>query len=224
MPDSPASDFKRIILRAVLNDVSPIVARVIAVPDDLGICELHELFLSMLGWTFDPGFIIRIHAQEFNSFQRRSRDKRLRDFQLRRQEKFLYVCDPLDLWEWELRVLDIQEGAAGEADPACVSGRGAAPPENCGGPRGYRLMFDRQEAGPGISDPAVIAASMKVMAEVYRDEPGMDWSLLEEAVNSGWKSVEARLERSGPLSPARFSLKETNERLALWAQRRRWWR
>ncbi|MFY9269753.1 MAG: hypothetical protein WAO55_08420 [Candidatus Manganitrophaceae bacterium] len=209
MPDTSASDFKRIILRAVLNDVSPIVARVIAVPDDLEICELHELFLGMLGWTFDTGFIIRIHAQEFNSFQHRSRDKRLRDFKLRRQEKFLYVCDTLDLWEWELRVLDIQEGLAGEAGPACVSGRG------------YRLMLDRQETGPGVSDPAMIAASIKALAEVYRDEPGMDWSLLEEAVNSGWKSVEVRLERSGPLSPTRFNLKETNERLVLWAQRRR---
>jgi len=48
MPDTPIFGFKRLILRAVLNDVSPIVARVIAVPDDLGICELHDLFLSML--------------------------------------------------------------------------------------------------------------------------------------------------------------------------------
>ena len=204
MLDPPASGFKRIILRAVLNDVSPIVARVIAVPEDLGIGELHELFLSMLGWTFDPGFIIRIHTQEFNSFQRRSRGKRLRDFKLRRQEKFLYVCDALDLWEWELRVLDIGEGQPGEADPICVSGRGGAPPENCGGPRGYRLMLDRQENGPGVSDPARITASMKVLAEVYRDEPGIDWSVFEEAVNSGWKSVEARLERSGPLAPGHF--------------------
>ncbi len=88
MADSVPISFKRIILRAVLNDVSPVVARVISVPDDLEIIELHEVFMSMLGWTYDPGFIIRIHAQEFNSFQRRSRGKQLRDFQLRRQEKW----------------------------------------------------------------------------------------------------------------------------------------
>lgn len=223
MSHIPDSGFKRITLRAVLNDVSPIVARVIAVPDDLGIDELHELFLSMLGWTSDPGFIIQIHAQEFNSFQRRSRNKRIRDFQLRRQEKFKYVCNTLDYWEWEIRVLDIAKGQAGEADPVCVSGRGAAPPENCGGPRGYRLMLARQDTGPAISDPDVISASIKTLAEVYRDESGMDWSRLEEAVNDGWKNVEARLERSGPLLPTRFNLNETNERLALWAQRRRLW-
>ena len=221
MTDTASAPFKRIFLRAILNDVSPIVARVIAVPDDLEISDLHEVFLSIFGWAYSPGFIIRIHAQEFNSFQRRSRGKRLQDFRLRRQEKFLYLCDTLDLWEWELRVLDVQEGTAGEENPVCVEGRGAMPPENCGGPRGYRLMLKRQEAGPGVSDPAAIAAAMKTLAEVYGDEREIDWQLFEEAVNSGWKNVEERLERSGPLTPACFSLKETNERLALWAQRRR---
>jgi hypothetical protein len=33
--------FKRLILRAVLNDVSPIVARVCSIPDDVEITELH---------------------------------------------------------------------------------------------------------------------------------------------------------------------------------------
>jgi hypothetical protein len=89
MTDTASAPFKRLILCALLNDVSPMVARVIAVSDDLEISELHEIFLSLLGWAYDPGFIIRIHAQEFNSFQRRSHGKRLRDFRLRRQEKFL---------------------------------------------------------------------------------------------------------------------------------------
>lgn len=91
----------------LLNEVSPIVARVLSVPDDVEITELHDVFLSMLGWQYDPGFIIHIHGQEFTSYQRRSRGKRLRDFQLRRQEKFLYICDTLDLWEWEMRVLEV---------------------------------------------------------------------------------------------------------------------
>ena len=67
-----------------------------------------------------------------NSFRRRTRAKSLREFRLHRQEKFLYICDLLDMWEWELRVMDIQEGAATEdPDPLCLGGRGAAPPESC---------------------------------------------------------------------------------------------
>ncbi|HEV8712442.1 MAG TPA: hypothetical protein VGX03_06390 [Candidatus Binatia bacterium] len=50
--------FKRLILRAVLNDVSPIVARVFSITDDLEITELHDVFLSVLGWQHDLGFII----------------------------------------------------------------------------------------------------------------------------------------------------------------------
>ncbi|MGI9501322.1 MAG: IS1096 element passenger TnpR family protein [Geminicoccaceae bacterium] len=212
----------RLVLRAVLKEVSPIVARVISVPDDLEISDLHDVFLSLLGWASDPGFIVRVHAQEFNSFQRKSRGKRLRDFWLRRQEKFLYICDTLDLWEWEVRVLDVAPAEAGDIDVMCLQGRGAAPPEGCGGPRGYRLMLKRQE-GSAISDPDAISASVELLSAAYPNET-INWQLLEEVVNDGWRSIEQRLERSGPLTPMRFSLKETNERLALLMQRGSVWR
>lgn len=224
MKNTHSSPFKRLILRAVLNDVSPIVARVFSITDDIEITDLHDVFLSMLGWQHDLGFIIRVHGQEFNSYQRRSRGKQLRDFQLRRQEKFLYVCNTLDLWEWEIRVLDIQEGNPDEGGPECLERRGAAPPEHCGGPCGYRLMLKRQAVGPQLSDPVTIAASVKLLAQVYSDELDIDWRFLAEALTTGWKSVEERLERTGPLTPTRFSRKEANERLASLRQQRRWWR
>ncbi len=224
MSNIPPTPFKRLILRAVLNEASPIVARVFAIPDDMEITKLHDVFLSMLGWQHDLGFIIRVHGQEFNSYQRRSRGKQLRDFQLRRQENFLYVCNTLDLWEWELRVVDIQDGIPEERDPKCLEGRGAAPPESCGGPRGYRLMLKRQAAGPQLSDPATIAASMKLLAQVYGDERDIDWPLFEEAVTTGWQSIEERLARTGPLMPTRFNRTEANERLAALRQQQRWGR
>src|SRR6266545_4477742 len=175
MTNITSPPFKRLILRAVSNDVSPIVARVFSISDDVEITELHDVFLSMLGWQHDLGFIIRVHGQEFNSYQRRSRGKRVRDFQLRRQEKLLYICNTLDLWEWEIRLLDIQDGNADERDPECLDGRGVVPPESCGGPRGYRLMLKRQAAGPRLSDPATIAASVKLLAQVYGDDVEIDW-------------------------------------------------
>jgi hypothetical protein len=70
--------------------------------------------------------------------------------QLHRQEKFLYICDTLHMWEWDVRVLDIQDG---DDAPIYVGGRGAAPPEFCGGPTGYRLMLQRQREGAAMSDP-----------------------------------------------------------------------
>ena len=121
-------------------------------------------------------------------------------------------------------MLDIQAGDPNEHDPECLEGRGAAPPEHCGGPRGYRLMLKRQATGPQISDPVTIATSVKLLAQVYGEEQGIDWQFVEETLTTGWKSVEDRLKRTGPLTPTRFSRKEVNGRLAALMQQRRWWR
>lgn len=223
MKNPSPTPFKRLILRAVLNEVSPIVARVFSIADDVELTNLNDIFLSMLGWQQDLGFIIRVHGQDFNSYRRRFRGKRLRDFQLRRQEKFLYICNTLDLWEWDMRVLDIQDGNPNTRDPECLEGRGATPPEHCGGPRGYRLMLKRQAAGPQISDPTTITASMQLLAQIYREETDIDRQFFAGVVTTGWKSVEERLERSGPLTPTRFSRKEANERVESLMQQRRWW-
>ena len=58
---------------------------------------------------------------EINSFRRKTRSKALHEFKLHRQEKFLYVCDTLHMWEWDVRVLDIQEGVEGDHAPVCLA-------------------------------------------------------------------------------------------------------
>ena len=57
MRNPTPTPFKRLIVRAVLNDVSPSGARVFSIPDDVEIIELHDVFLSMLGWQHDLGVI-----------------------------------------------------------------------------------------------------------------------------------------------------------------------
>ena len=98
---------KRLILRAVLRQVSPMVIRLISVSDQLQLPDFHHIFRAILGWNGDLGYIIRIHGQEFNSFRRKTRSKALHEFKLHRQEKFLYICDTLHMWEWDVRVIDI---------------------------------------------------------------------------------------------------------------------
>ena len=41
--------FQRLTLRAVLRDVSPMVIRVVSVPDDTELTDLHEIFQAILG-------------------------------------------------------------------------------------------------------------------------------------------------------------------------------
>ena len=95
--------FKRLILRAVLRNVSPMVIPLVSVSDRTDLHGLHDVFHAILGWSGDLGYLVRVHGQEFNSFRRSTRSKALRHFQLHRQEKFLYVCDVMDLWEWDVR-------------------------------------------------------------------------------------------------------------------------
>jgi len=102
---------------------------------------------------------------------RKTRCKALHEFKLNRQEKFLYVCDTLHMSEWDVRVLDIQDGAEGEHVPFCLDGRGATPSESCGGPTGYRLMLKRQREGAAMSDHVLREVGLQILAEAHPDQP-----------------------------------------------------
>jgi hypothetical protein len=72
--------FKRLLLRAVLHDVYPMVIRLMAVPDYLELGDFDDVFHTVLGWDGGIGYAFQVQGQEFNSFRRRTRAKRLRDF------------------------------------------------------------------------------------------------------------------------------------------------
>jgi hypothetical protein len=114
--------FKRLILRAVLRQASPMVIRLISVSDQLQLPDFHDIFRAILGWDGNLGYIIRIHGQEFNSFRRKTRSKALHEFKLHRQEKFLYICDTLHMWEWDIRVLDTSRTITLAVGSAAVHG------------------------------------------------------------------------------------------------------
>ena len=187
---------KRLILRAVLRQVSPMVIRLISVSDQLQLPEFHDVFRAILGWDGDLGYIIRIHGQEFNSFRRKTRSKALHEFKLHRQEEFLYICDTLHMWEWDVRIVDIQVAAEGDGTPLCVGGRGAAPPEFCGGLTGYRLMMKRQREGAAMSDPVRLEVGIQMMAEACPDQPAGTWDLLRTVLSEGFQSVDRRRKNS----------------------------
>jgi hypothetical protein len=213
--------FKRLILRAVLRDVYPMVIRLMAVPDYLELGDFDDVFHAVLGWDGGMGYTFQVQGQEFNSFRRRTRVKRLRDFGLHRQEKFLYTLDALDQWEWEVRVIDQQAGAAEDITPVCVGGRGATPPQNSGGPTGYRLMLKREEMGEKMFPPAEVETMISMLTAAHPDGQASTWEVLRDVIAKSGASLDRRLEQLGPLTPERFSLLEANERMAKLLQYRR---
>ncbi len=216
----PQTPFKRLILRAVLNHVHPMVIRVVAVPDYLDLPNFDDVFRTILGWD-GPGFLFRVHGQEFTSFRRRTRSQTLRDFQLRPRETFLYTCGAIDLWEWDIRLLDRETGADGDAAPLCLGGRGASPPEHCGGPTGYRLMLKRQNTGESMGTPAQVESVIGMLSAADPDRPTSTWDILRKVLEDGFQSMDRRRQQYEPLDPHRFSLKEANQRLAKLVERGR---
>ena len=71
--DDYCNSFQTVILRAVLRQVSPMVIRLLSVPDHMGLAEFHDAMRAILGWHGDLGYIVRVHGQEFNSFRRKTR-------------------------------------------------------------------------------------------------------------------------------------------------------
>ena len=196
------------------------VIRVISVPDSLDLPDFDEVFRTVLGWD-GLGFIFRVHGQEFNSFRRATRSKILREFQLRLRETFLYTCGAIDLWEWECRLIDQEPGQDGDTAPLCLGGRGAAPPEHCGGPTGYRLMLKRQKQGEAMCIPVQMEAVIGMLSAADPGEPASTWDLLRNALKNGFQNIDRRLQEYGPLEPERFSLQEANQRLAKRLERMR---
>jgi len=199
------------------------VIRVLAVPDCLDLSSFDEVLRTLLGWD-GLGFSFHIHGQEFTSFLRRTKVHRttLRDFQLRPRETFLYTCGGIDLWEWEFRLLDSEVGSRGDDAPVCLAGRGASPPEYCGGPTGYRLMLKRQKEGESMGTPAQVETVIAMLTAAHADQPASSWDILREAIGDGMRSIDQRLEQYGPLAPNRLSLKEVNQRLAKLMERGRY--
>jgi hypothetical protein len=197
------------------------VIRLIAVPDSLDLTDFDDIFHALLGWDSGIGYAFQIQGQEFNSFQRKNRSKKICDFHFHRQEKFLYTLGALDQWEWEFRVIDLQDGAEADQTPVCVGGRGATPPQYSGGPTGYRLMLKRQQMGEQMFQPEQVETAIRVLTAAHPDRPVSTWDLLRSVVADSAKSLDHRLEQSGRLEPERFSLQEANQRLAKLLEYRR---
>jgi hypothetical protein len=208
MPQS--ASFQRFTFRVVLLKVSPLVVRLVSVPDDLSLDELHEVLQLTFGWQSHLFYSFRIHGQEI-SRRRHLRSRRLHEFQLRRREKFLYTYDMLDLWEWEIRLMDVEPGSFDDDRPHCLAGRAATPPEECGGPRGYMRILDRHKYDLPLAEQHLVEAAFQRMASCLSEQNERDF--LKEMLDEGLERAMKRLEEYAEFEPDRFSLQEVNARL-----------
>ena len=142
-------------IEIVLQDVRPPVSRRVQVPGEATLAVLHEVVQSALGWT-------NSHLHEFDVDGARygvpdpdwgvdqvAAETKAKLFRLVGPgDRLGYVYDFGDNWTHTLTVKNIAVPEPGVRYPRCVSGRGACPPEDVGGPWGY------DEFQAALADPS----------------------------------------------------------------------
>ena len=118
-----------------MRDIEPVVVRVLDVPAAVLLPELHDLLQVALGWTDShlhqfvaDGICYGVPDTDEPDDERDEAGVPLRAL----PPRFSYLYDFGDGWEHDVEML----GPGGEL-PGCVSGEGACPPEDVGGPHGY---------------------------------------------------------------------------------------
>jgi hypothetical protein len=133
-------------LKITLRDSKPPIWRRLLMPGDMTLHDLHEAIQAAMGW--DGG---HLHAFELGGTTYGDPDAG-DDFAdssamtLDRAAKsgasgFTYTYDFGDDWEHRIVVEKPQPVVRGQFYPACVAGKRACPPEDCGGMPGYERLL-----------------------------------------------------------------------------------
>ena len=133
-----------------LTGVMPIVWRTILVRPDTKLAMLHRYLQAAMGWRDCHLFVFTINGKEY-AIPNRDRDVNRKIYDARRytlarlfptlRAQFDYVYDFGDWWEHVLEIEDEEEALYRKQYPICVAGAEPCPPEDSGGPRGYRELL-----------------------------------------------------------------------------------
>jgi len=138
-------------LKVSLRDISPMIWRRLLVTSHTTIAQLHDILQTAMGWE-------DLHLHQFRVYGKAygiSRDGgmlfdddpyqvTLADFKLRARERFVYEYDMGDFWQHDIRIERVLPLDLCTAYPVCTGGAGDCPPEDSGGPSGYRNMLDER--------------------------------------------------------------------------------
>jgi Plasmid pRiA4b ORF-3-like protein len=174
-------------LRVKLDDVEPVVLRLIEVPLTIRLDRLHLVLQAAMGWTNSHLYEIRAQDVGWGRLDPDFRDGPLDASKARlvdvledtglRSLKYLY--DFGDGWEHSVRIERLSDAVPGIAYPRLVQAVGRCPPEDVGGPWGYRDLLD------ALADPNHAEHAEKLeWIGGYFDPAKADPVTLAQAVNN----------------------------------------
>jgi len=130
-------------LKLTLRGVSkPPVWRRLVVAADMHLDRLHDVIQTSMGWTDTHLHMFSTATGDYGVPDpelgfRNERSTQVGQFLKQQDDRISYTYDFGDGWEHDI-VLEKRLDPGPEAHlPACTGGKGACPPEDCGGPWGY---------------------------------------------------------------------------------------
>lgn len=145
----PAVTSKVINLKITLLGLAPLVWRRFSVPSEITLIELHNVIQIVMGWldNHQYQFIDKRGARYIPGFRPEDDPQvidgtgvSLREIAGGPGSVLVYQYDFGDAWEHFLKILSIEDQVPGVSYPFCLDGQHACPPEDCGGPWGYRKL------------------------------------------------------------------------------------
>jgi hypothetical protein len=138
---------------SLLGVSKPPVWRRLLVPADLRLDRLHGVIQAAMGWENYHMHVFADGAHRYGLADRElgHQDERkvtLGQLLKRARQRIRYTYDFGDDWEHEILLEGVLTAEPDMRYPVCVAGKGACPPEDCGGVWGYQDLRD------ALVDPA----------------------------------------------------------------------
>ncbi len=138
---------------SLLGTSKPPVWRRLLVPATIRLDRLHDVIQAAMGWEDYHMHAFADGSTEYGladpELGHRDERKATLDRLLKREgERIRYTYDFGDNWEHEIVVEKALAAEPGVRYPVCLAGKGACPPEDCGGVWGYEHLREV------LADPA----------------------------------------------------------------------
>jgi hypothetical protein len=125
----------------------PPVWRRLQVPADIGLDRLHEVIQTAMGWENYHMHVFSHGSGEYGLpdpelGHRDERKVELSQLLTLPGDEIRYTYDFGDGWQHDIVLEEVLPSGSEVADPFCTAGKGACPPEDCGGVWGYEGLKD----------------------------------------------------------------------------------
>ncbi|MDR1115805.1 MAG: plasmid pRiA4b ORF-3 family protein [Tannerella sp.] len=133
-----------------IEDITkPPVWRKVLVPETFTFHKFHQVIQAAFGWEnahlyqfsekeYGSGEVYGVPTEDEDDWETPvtdSREKKLKDIFIKEGKKYIYIYDLGDDWVHKITLEKIINENRTKA--SCIDGKGACPPENCGGVWGY---------------------------------------------------------------------------------------